>query len=226
MAWQRRKSGTNFRSRRFSSRPGMQGGRQRKWVFKSFPNVFASPQFFPDWIDLFELVSPEDYIDDQGLDQIEHATVIRVIARVNVDLVISAPGANGVEYAAALFTRSERSVISEFANDPFGNFAISPSNGGATTNIPRTLSRLQPMWWLPFRAYSGAFRENPGGVCSEFFADVNRPNESDFEIRTRQKRKMKTDDALFLLIAGQSICNSDGLHAVVTVMSRTLILND
>lgn len=220
-----------FRSRRRfrNSMPGRApGGRKKVWVTRYF-QALTGQNFGNQFVDLFELVAPEDYGDaGSNLErETHHATVVRVVGSLSVDLVIEAPGSNGVLYSAALFTRSRRSVFAQFANDP-AEFYIHPESPGDPAD---NLSLLHPMQWLPERSYSGAFRFNApsGGQCSDFFADINREEQSvPWYFDITQRRRMQTDDSLWLVCSGTFVCLT-GLEEnpiVNTVLSRVLIHAD
>jgi len=158
----------------------------------------------------------------------EYATVVRTVGRAQPDLVIEAPGANGMLWSACIFVRSQRSLTDEFNAGAGQRFFIHPEAtlGDAMAN----LQRLKPMAWVPFRSWSGAFIENlPGpAVCSDFYARVNLQGEQSWDFDVKQRRVMKDDESLWLLISGAFVCQTGGEDnpVVQTVFARTLIHDD
>jgi len=199
------------------------------WITRFFSQLTGT-QNANEFVDLFELVAPEDYGDAGSVLEREsnHATVVRVVGQATADLIIEAPGANGILWSGAIFTRSRRSVFAQFAQN-FREFIIHPESSH-TTNQDRNLNLLHPMSWMPSKSWTGAFRLNEAGAgCSEYFSDINRPQESgpwDFDVT--QRRRMVTDDSLWLLLSGIFVCltPTEGNPVVNTVMARTLIHAD
>lgn len=206
----------------------------RVWVPKLFPSIQLAILANNQFVDLFELVSPEDYAEN--FDPVlptdiprrrDTATVVRIVGRAVADLVVPAPGANGIQWAAAIFVRSRQSVVSEFIHNP-SNFmfhinAIYASPASFTTNM----TRLNPLQWLPDRSYSGAFRPNPGGGCSEFFSDINRPQEIEWDFDISQRRRLSGDEALYMAISGIVGCDLEPDPTVfLDCAVRTLIHDD
>jgi len=231
-----RKFSRRFRSRRFS-RPGRApGGRKRHWITRFFANLQGQVLPGNQFADLFQLVDPFDYGDaGSGQTELNYGTVVRVVGRVFPDLLVGAPGANSLLWSAAVFTRSQRSVFFEYDGDATTlrgeNFFIHPdaifgTAGSSDTN----LQRLKPMAWMPFRAWSGAWRTNEAGaVCTDFFSDINLPNEaSPWEFDIKQRRRMQTDDALWLLVSGIYGCETVAEESPVfnTCLARTLLHDD
>lgn len=189
-----------------------------------------------EFVDLFELVGPADYGDAGSAvkNEINYATVVRCVGKLEVDLTIGAPGSNGVLWSAALFVRSLSSVIMEYDGDggiiPRGSlFAIHPES---TIGVPQeNLSRVRPMAWMPNRSWSGAFLQNPTlpAECSDFYGVINRPEQSEpWYFDVKQRRRMVSDESLWLLVSGLYVCPIGGEDnpVVNTCLARTLIYDD
>jgi len=231
----RRFSSSFRRNRRFRPPGKAPGGRKKVWITNFFEALNGQVVGTNEFVDLFELVTPEDYTE--RIDTItnvvrrqEYATVVRTVGSLTVDVLTEAPGANGVLWSAAIFVRGFRSVFDEYnrAGAVGHAFMIHPEASGSQASDVN-LNRLQPMAWMPERSWSGAFRENtlPAG-CSDFFSDVNRPAQSEpWYFDVKQRRKMKTDDALWLLVSGVFICQVNEESPVFhTCLARTLIYDD
>jgi len=223
---------TNFRSRRRFSAPGRApGGRKKVWINKTFSAIGTQVLGTFEFADLFELVAAEDYTDPTSTTQkIEYATVVRSVGQVQCDLIVEAPGANGILWSAAVFVRSQTAVLAEFSAAPTGQLFFIHPESPSTTAQSEHIARLQPLHWQPWRSYSAAFRPNadPAG-CSEFFSDINLPSEATpYKWDITQRRRMRTDESLWLLVSGVFICLVGGENSPVvnTVMSRTLIHDD
>jgi len=221
---------TNSRRRRFSAPGRAPGGRKKVWINKTFSALGTPVLGILEFADIFELVAAEDYTDPTSTTQkIEYATVVRSVGQVQCDLIIEAPGANGILWSAAVFVRSQTAVLAEFSAAPTGVLFFIHPESPSTTAQSEHLARLQPLHWVPWRSYSAAFRPNPGGQCSEFFADVNLPPEAlPYKWDITQRRRMRTDESLWLVVSGIFICPVGGENSPVvnTVMSRTLIHDD
>jgi len=219
---------TSFRRRRRLAPGRAPGGRRKQWITRFFPGIAAQTQGTNEFIDLFELVAPEDYGDAGSVVNREqnYGTVVRCVGKVEVDLLVEAPGSNGLLWSAALFVRSRRSVFSEFGADPT-QFFIHPE---ASTGSPeQNLQSMRPMAWMPNRSFSGTFRLNDAaGACSDFFSHINRPAQSEpWYFDVKQRRKMVTDESLYMLVSGVYICPiNDEAPAIHTVLARTLIHAD
>lgn len=225
-----RKFRRGFRSRR-SSQPGRTTtGRQKVWVPKLFSSIPVVLQPNNDFADLFELVSPEDYSENFDTGSLprrnDTCTIVRTVGRLLPDLVIGAPGANGIQWASAIFVRSRSAVLREFQADVSLFYLHTLAAFSVTTTFEENMTRLQPLQWVPDRSYSGAFRPNPGGTCSEFFADINRPHDMVWDFDVRQRRRMKGDEALYMLVSGNIVCDQDGGAARTDCVARTLIHDD
>lgn len=225
-----------FRSRRFSRPAGRApGGRKKHWVTKFFEALNGPPLANNQFVDLFELISPFDYGDAGSatttttLQQIDYATVVRVVGKLEVDLVVEAPGSNGVLWSAAIFVRSGEAVTREYAATAGQLYMIHPETVAPGFSPAANLSRLQPMTWMPNRSYSGAFLPNANGVCSEFYSVINRPEQSSpWYFDVKQRRKMKTDESLWLLVSGTYVCLTGGEESPIfnTCLARTLLYDD
>jgi len=233
----RRLRGTFRRRRRFLPEGRAPGGRKKHWVTRFYSELNGPPGFANQFTDLFELVQQTDYGDaGSTAAEVNHATVVRTVGMLQVDVQMGAPGANGVLWSAAIFVRSRTSVFLEFAGDG-GNIAQAdlfrihhnaafPVSGSPQLN----LQRLHPMAWMPERAWSAAFRPNATPAsCSDFFADVNRPQQFEpWYFDVKQRRKMKSDDSLWLLVSGSYVCEQPVEESPVfnTVLARTLLYDD
>jgi len=224
------------RRRRFSfRRPGKApGGSTRKWINSFFFQVGPSQILGTnEFVDIFQLVDVSRYTSDwnaagAGDDpntQREHATVVRTVGRVLPDLLTGAPGSNGLEWSACIFVMKEQALIDQFSAGAMARFAIHP---GATIGDPAVaLARLQPMAWMPFKGFSHTFRENlPGpNACADFFSHYNNKDEATWSWDVRQRRRMVSDDGLWLLVSGTFVCDDGTEQSPIrtTVASRTLI---
>jgi len=221
------------RGRRFRAPGKAPGGAIRKWVPALYSNIGPSQTFGTnEFVDLFELVSPAAYTSDfndvpyPNAEIRQYATVVRVVGRLQPDILVAGCDGNGILYSAAVFVRDAQSVADEFAAGAMARYAIHPE---ATIGNPElNLNRLQPMAWLPWKSYSGAFQENPCAVgvaaCSEFFATTNLPGEQWWDFDIKQRRKMQTPQSLWLLVSGVFLCPiNDGNPVRTTVFTRTLI---
>jgi len=231
-----RKFSRRFRRRRFSQPGRAPGGRKRHWITRFFENLNGQVLPGNQFCDLFELVGPADY-GDAGSTAAErnYATVVRVVGRVFPDLLVGAPGANSVLWSAAVFVRSRASVFMEFdGSGPIAQaemFFIHPEAIFSVSGSPQdNLERLRPMAWLPFKAWSGAWRENePGAVCTDFFSDINLPAEAEpWDFDVKQRRRMQTDDSLWMLVSGIYGCETVAEESPVfnTCLARTLLHDD
>jgi len=231
-----RRSRGSFRRRRRFLPPGRApGGRKKNWIHRFFPAVSGQILGANEFVDLFELVNQNDYGDAGGAvrREIQHATAVRTVGALEVDLQIEAPGSNGVLWSAAIFVRSLTSVIMEFDGDggivPRGSlFTIHPE---ASMGIPEeNLARCRPMAWLPMRSWSGVWLENPTApaACSDFYSHINRPAQSEpWYFDVTQRRRLTSDESLWLLVSGTFVCAIEDEQPVVnTVLSRTLIYDD
>jgi len=234
-----RRFGSTFRRRRrFRPAGRAPGGRKKHWVTRFYSDVQGQPLPSNQFCDLFELIGENDYGDagSAGTAEQNYATVVRTVGMVMPDILVEAPGANGVLWSAALFVRSRTSVFMEFNGDG-GNIATGelfyihhPAIFTVSGSPQLNLQRLQPMAWMPERAWSAAFRTNnlPAG-CSDFFSDVNRESQATpWYFDVRQRRKMKTDDSLWLLVSGQYVCEVEAEESPVfnSCLARTLLYDD
>jgi len=226
-----------FRSRRRFSRPGKApGGRKKHWITRFFEGIQTPVGNANQFVDLFELVGPADYGDaGSTASERNYATVVRCVGKVLPDLIVGAPGANSLLWSAALFVRSNASVFAEFEGGAFAlpgeMFYIHPDAVFSNTRLAQAnLERVRPMAWMPFRAWSGAWRTNEvGAVCTDFFSDINLPNEAaPWEFDVKQRRRMQSDDSLWLLCSGLYGCETvpEENPVVSTCTARTLIYDD
>jgi len=228
------RGGSRFR-RRFS-RPGKApGGRKKHWVSVFFEGLSGQPLANNQFCDLFELVNPFDYGDagssttSQHSRETNYATVVRTVGKLEVDLTVEAPGSNGVLWSACLFVRSSQAVSYEFSATAGQAFFIHPEQVAPGFSGAANLNRLQPMAWMPNRAYSGSFIENTGGICSEFYSHINRPAQSEpWYFDVKQRRRMRTDESLWMLVSGIYVCLIGGEEnpIVNTCLARTLLFDD
>jgi len=173
----------------------------------------------------FQLVGPEDYTDGYG-DTVstrqESATVVRSVGRVAMDLVVGAPGANGVSWSAALIVEGQNSFENSLAQDAT-DWILHLYN--TRTAI---LSAKDTLQLAPIKGFTAAFIPNPGGLCSEFYGNTNFGEfgewHRDYDVTV--KRKLKTDDSLIMLVTAQFVCTVEGNAGYIAINNRTLILDD
>jgi len=223
------------RSRRRSPVGRTKTGRMKVWCPKAFVNIPFTRDTNGNFTDLFEIISIEDYAENFDSTQFtdlptrrDTATVVRVVGSLTVDAIVPAGGANGVQYAAAFFTRSRSAVINEFVANPSSFFLHASANYAAPASFRTNMTRLNPMQWLPDRGYSGAFIEipNPSGLCSDFYSHINREDQVTWNFDITQRRKLAGDECLYLVVSGNAVCEFDEQAGFYDILTRTLIHDD
>jgi len=169
-------------------------------------------------VDLFELVLPEaytyDYLEEGARD--ERAVVVRTLGRADIAPVSNIPGNATVNWAAALFVMGESSVEDKFLLNP-DEFQINIYDA----TWPDRIRALDIMRWWPARNVGlQVWRDKDNTAVQNVISEDRLSFEWDVALR----RRMKTDDALWLLIANSGAA-SPAVEVNVTgsVAARTLI---
>jgi len=210
------------RRRRFNRTPV-----QRKkplWITTSYDEAVSTTNpllLGGQFVELFELVSPEDYTDSFPERQRKESCVVqRVVGYIGVDIVADAPGINATEWCAALIAISDNSLDKIFATTP-GDLVL---NDPGTLNV--NLTRLNVLQYFWRKEYSGGFYANPGGTPTPFLSQFNLQDQNAREYDITVKRKLTTDMGLWMLITGLVLDAAQEPPAFAFSWARTLIYDD
>jgi len=175
--------------------------------------------------DLFELVSPADYTPDfvDGGLRKESATIQRSLGAFSVIpfLAFSDPqeaANNEVAFKAALFIGSQQRVADSFALDPtIFDIAFNPL---AFAIFCRDWSVMQVFWFRKIGYSVAPDANNVGSVYS--WVPTDGPMQTAWDVTV--KRKLETDEALYLLINSQfNQAPTTEFAGSIDVESRVLI---
>lgn len=215
------------RQRRPMRQRPRQSARQRVWVPFHVQDTVGSFVTIANFLAIAELVAPEDYTNDfPDRFRKERATHLRSIGRVTCDILIQVPEEDRVSSAAlswgaALVVIGEEFLENTFDNDPADLFVHEQPAWMANIN---RLDVLQ--YWT--RTYTGTieFKGNSANVPIPFQPFINQPSEVFIQYDVKQKRTLKTDETLALIVSGQfdpptEVIDEDALE--FHVVNRTLM---
>jgi len=198
--------------RRFSRRRGVVK-RERHWVAKSFP-AFLHPN---GYVQGFEIVSPEDYLEGDNPAVVDHCTILRTVGTLDVDPFINIPltGNSTMAFSAALVVESENAITNAITADPtlIQYDPYDPLLGVRSRIVQHFLCHSFVL---------SVFRQE---VDPTFYMPVYTGDEQRLGVSwdVTQKVRMRTDEALWLFVQGLATNTvGDGEDWVSEVCSRTL----
>lgn len=169
---------------------------------------------------LFELVSPGHYTPDfeqAGTFRQDTCTVVRCTGRVLIDPVLGLGDTAGIRYSSALIVMGDESAENTATADAADFFL----HDAATFEQNSGRMNILHMW--PFRDYSALFQDAIGfpGVP---VSTINLPANVQFDFDVRQKRKLKTDEALWMLVTYDMTSFADPISVFGVLQASTLIM--
>jgi len=217
-----------FRGRRFTRKPV-----QRKkplWVNRAFDVEPLNDEVIPaspgQFVDLYELLSWRDYTDmvfAATASRQETSLVLRTMGQVEIDVLASTLVSNAVQWAAAIIVMGEDNLIGLFA-DPAGPVMLVINDN---LTFADNMSRLNILQWKPSSGYGGAFLGAGAATYAPSVLGGQIPDAITWRWDCKVKRKLKTDESLWLLVSGVvGVTVGDGFGAASHVESRTLFYDD
>jgi len=217
-----------FRRRRFGRKPV-----QRKkplWVNRAFDveplNDAVIPASPGQFVDLYELLSWRDYTDmvfAATASRQETSLVLRTMGQVEIDVLASTAVSNAVQWSAAIVVLGEDNLIGLFA-DPAGPIPLVLNDN---LTFADNLSRLNILQWKPSSGYGGAFLGAGAATYAPSVLGGQIPDSIVWRWDCKVKRKLKTDESLWLLVTGVvQVTEAEGFGAASHVESRTLFYDD
>jgi len=214
MAFRRR-----FRRRRFGNRRGVKR-LEPVWITTAYT---AETNTATTQRDFFQLVGPEDYTPDFLTDtqRKESVNLIRTVGSLFVNPILdigTASNFNAFQWKAAFFIDGDEAVEDKVFSDP-GQFDIA-TDVDEWVEFCRNFDVLHTLFFHGGIAGKTAGLDGPRWDGGTGASDGWNRVEWDITV----KRKMKTDQALWLLVASQSISvGSEFGGLALHVENRTLI---
>jgi hypothetical protein len=209
-----------FRSRR-GRPPRMRRKRPTTWINSFYEQEQATPPF--QGFFAFALVEPihytEDYAQSNTFKQ-EGCTVLRSIGRLLVEPTLGSGDAAGMRFVAALIVAGEEALENIAIADQTDLFLHDANL------FEENMSRLDVLQLFPFRDYSASFQDVRGFPGTGNQSYINIPNNVQLDYDVSQRRKLKTDEALWLLVTYDSISTADPASVFGVSQNRTLIAHE
>lgn len=187
MAFRRRQ----FRRRSFRRGPPV-ARKENIWISTAYADLIPTPPGLRS--DMYQLVGPEDYTQDflTDVQRRDSCSIVRIIVKLRVNPFAAIPGVASYNFKVALFTGGDEHVEDALVSDDSQFEILDPSN---FVDFCREWDVLQysSIQGGSIRINSDGFAEGDQALTSMYWSfDGNIT------------RKLKTDTALWLLIAATS----------------------
>jgi len=203
-----------MRRRRFFTRGSKGSKRERSWVHKSF-EVATHPE---TEVAFFELLGRDDYLEGDNIEKTEHLTLLRTLGRFEFDVTtdVNTQGYNSCSISASLAVISNTAVENAIA-------ASNELQYDPTNTLLGTRGRLLHEFFTGTFTNS-IFQDIVSMTTIYMPVSTGWKQDPAVEWDVKQKVRMKSDDALWLIVRGTIL--QTGEHSWFSVgQSRTLWLD-